>query len=115
MPRSGTSLLEQIISSHSKVYGCGEVGYLNDYLKKFDVKDLKIDEKFLKNILTSGEAAINSIKKNKFGEKFYHLGPQRDDSLFVDVKKNKTSLDKCDYILCTGLFDTEEENLKCNV
>ncbi len=76
------------------------------------LKKLKMDEKFLKNILTSGEAALNSIKKNKFGEKFYHLGPQRDDSLFVDVKKNKTSLDKCDYILCTGLFDTEEENLK---
>ena len=25
MPRSGTSLLEQIISTHSKVYGAGEL------------------------------------------------------------------------------------------
>ena len=25
LPRSGTSLVEQIISTHSKVYGCGEL------------------------------------------------------------------------------------------
>ena len=77
-----------------------------DFLKK-----LKMDEKFLKNVLTSGEAAIKSLKANRFGKNFYHLGPQRDDSLFVDIKKNKTTLDKCDFILCTGLFDEEEENL----
>ena len=76
------------------------------------LKKLKMEEKFLKNVLTSGEAAMSSLKKNKFGEKFYHLGPQRDDSLFLDIKKNKTTLEKCDFILCTGLFDEEEENLK---
>ena len=75
------------------------------------LKKLKMEEKFLKNVLTSGEAALNSLKKNKFGEKFYHLGPQRDDSLFSNIKKNKTSLEKSDFILCTGLFDEEEENL----
>ena len=26
--------------------------------------------------------------------------------------KNKTTLEKCDFILCTGLFDEQEENLK---
>ena len=76
------------------------------------LKKMKMDNKFLKNVLTSGEAAINSLKKNKFGKKFYHLGPQRDDSLFSDIKENKTTIDICDFILCTGLFDGEEENLK---
>ena len=76
------------------------------------LKKLKMEDRFLKNVLTSGEAAINSLKKNKFGEKFYHLGPQRDNSLFYDIKNNKTTLEKCDFILCTGLFDKEEENLK---
>ena len=75
------------------------------------LKKLRMEEKFLKNVLTSGEVAMNSLKKNKFGEKFYHLGPQRDDSLFSDIKKNQTNLEKCDFILCTGLFDEEEENL----
>jgi len=76
------------------------------------LKKLKMEEKFLKNVLTSGEAATNSLKKNEFGKKFYHLGPPRDDSLFSNIKKNKTTLEKCDFILCTGLFDDEEENLK---
>ncbi len=76
------------------------------------LKKMQMDEKLLKNVLTSGEAAMSSLKKKRFGEKFYHLGPQRDDSLFSEIKKNKTSLDKCDFILCTGLFDEEEENLE---
>ena len=28
LPRSGTSLVEQIMSSHSKIYGCGELDYM---------------------------------------------------------------------------------------
>ena len=76
------------------------------------LKRMKMEDRFLKNVLTSGEATLNSLKNNKFGKKFYHLGPQRDDSLFSDIKENKTTLDKCDFILCTGLFDEEEENLK---
>ena len=31
------------------------------------LKKLKMEEKFLKNVLTSGEAALNSLKKKKFG------------------------------------------------
>ena len=30
IPRSGTTLIEQIISSHSDVFGAGELGYFND-------------------------------------------------------------------------------------
>ena len=76
------------------------------------LKKMKMEDRFLKNVLTSGEAAINSLKKNKFGLKFYHLGPKRDDSLFSEIKTNKTTLYKCDFILCTGLFDEESENLQ---
>ena len=39
MPRSGTSLVEQIISSHDKVFGCGELAYMSQIVK----------EKFLNN------------------------------------------------------------------
>ena len=76
------------------------------------LRKLRMEEKFLKNVLTSGEAALNSLKQKKFGEKFYHLGPKRDDSLFSHMKKDKTTIEKCDFILCTGLFDEEEEKLK---
>ena len=75
------------------------------------LKRMKMDEKFLSKVITSGEAAKHAINQNKFGEKFYHLGPSRDQSIFEKVLKNKTSLDNCDFILCTGFFDEHEENL----
>jgi len=34
MPRSGTSLLEQILSTHSKIYGAGELNYLQKIIDK---------------------------------------------------------------------------------
>lgn len=36
MPRSGTTLVEQILSSHSRIYGAGELTYISDvYSKEF--------------------------------------------------------------------------------
>ena len=72
---------------------------------------LNMDKKYLSCVITSGEAAMHAINKNKFGKKFYHLGPQRDFSVFEKVKENKTSIDNCDFILCTGLFDEHEDDL----
>ena len=40
--------------------------------------NLKMDKIFIKNVFTSGEAALKSLKKNIYGKKFYHLGPKRD-------------------------------------
>ncbi|MDB3949288.1 sulfotransferase [Candidatus Pelagibacter sp.] len=44
MPRSGTSLVEQILSTHSKVFGAGELPFLNSivgkpFKKKFSIND----------------------------------------------------------------------------
>ncbi len=39
MPRSGTSLIEQIITSHSKVFGCGELPILSNIIKKKFIKN----------------------------------------------------------------------------
>ena len=75
------------------------------------LKKMKMSEKFLSNVVTSGEAAMYAINQNRFGELFYHLGPKRDESIFQKVKKNQTKLDNCDFILCTGLFDEYENDL----
>ena len=75
------------------------------------LKKLKMKEKYLKNVITSGEAAYLSIQKKKYGLNFFHLGPQRDQSIFRGLEKNKTNLSDCDYILCTGLFDEREKDL----
>tara|TARA_B100001093_G_scaffold446167_1_gene450293 strand:- start:1125 stop:1931 length:807 start_codon:yes stop_codon:yes gene_type:complete len=73
---------------------------------------LDMDKKYLSNVVTSGEAAMLAINKNKFGKKFYHLGPPRDFSIFEKVKENKSSIEECDFILCTGLFDEHEDDLE---
>ncbi len=39
MPRSGTSLVEQIITSHSKVFGCGELPILSNIIRKKFIKN----------------------------------------------------------------------------
>ena len=74
--------------------------------------NLKMDKSFLNNLITSGEAALQTLKNNIYGEKFYPLGPKRDVDLIRGIKKNQTNLDKCDFILCTGLFDDKTSSLK---
>jgi HAD superfamily hydrolase (TIGR01459 family) len=73
---------------------------------------MNMNKKYLSNVMTSGEAAMHAINKNKFGKNFFHLGPPRDTSVFDKVKDNKVSLERCDFILCTGLFDEQEDNLE---
>ena len=73
--------------------------------------NLKMNKIFLKNIFTSGEAALQTLKNNVYGKKFFHLGPKRDKDLIKGLEKNKTILDKCNFILCTGLFDDKTSSL----
>ena len=73
--------------------------------------NLKMEKVFVKNVFTSGEAALQTLKKNIYGKKFYHLGPKRDEDLIEEFKKNQSNLEKCDFILCTGLFEDEDSSL----
>ncbi len=70
-----------------------------------------MNKKFLSNVMTSGEAAMNAINQTKFGKTFFHLGPPRDTSVFDKVKENRTNIEQCDFILCTGLFDDHDNDL----
>jgi HAD superfamily hydrolase (TIGR01459 family) len=79
-------------------------------VKDFLVK-LEMSEELLKNIFTSGEAALKSLQQNIYGKNFYHLGPIRDSSLFRDFEKNKKEIDAADFILCTGFLDGYENSL----
>jgi HAD superfamily hydrolase (TIGR01459 family) len=72
---------------------------------------MNMNKKYLSNVMTSGEAAMHAINKNKFGKKFFHLGPPRDTAIFEKVKENKTTIDSCEFILCTGLFDEDDPDL----
>ena len=79
---------------------------VNNFLRK-----INFEEKFLKDVITSGEIAMKSLQQKKFGEKFYHLGPPRDEPIFKDLEKNRTRIEDSDFILCTGLFDDQKKDL----
>ena len=56
LPRSGTTLTHQIISSHSKIYGAGELPILNNYLSK------KIFDEDFKKIFKDPKNHLDQIK-----------------------------------------------------
>ena len=77
MPRSGTSLLEQIISSHSKVFGGGELPIMPNLVKKHFMDDKKISiSSFMKiienpkKILSITNDYLNFIKYFEVGDKY---------------------------------------------
>ena len=63
-------------------------------------------------VYSSGEAALNYLKKNYLNKNFYHIGPPRDFDLFLNFEKNKCKdIEKSSYLLCTGLFEEYDEDL----
>ena len=82
----------------------------SDSVKKY-LLNLKMDKVLLKNIFTSGEAAQLTLKKNIYGKKFFHIGPERDRDLFRGLEKNSKMLKDADFILCTGFLDKRENSL----
>ena len=83
----------------------------NETVKLF-LKKMGMDKEIRKKVYSSGEAALNYLKKNYIGKKFYHIGPPRDFDLFIDLEKNKTkNISTSSYLLCTGLFEGQDEDL----
>ena len=103
--------VDKLIKNKKKVVFLSNAPRPSNEVKKF-LSKLKMEDRHLKNILTSGEAAMRALQDHKYGKFFYHLGPERDNSVFYKIKENKTSLEKCNFILCTGLFDNYEDDLK---
>ena len=60
MPRSGTTLTEQIVSSHNDVYGAGELVYLQRIIQKNFYKDSKIDIQKIKETIDISKNIISS-------------------------------------------------------
>ena len=84
----------------------------NHAVKSF-LEKLGMEKEIREHVFTSGEAALVYLKKNLLSNNFFHIGPPRDFDLFKDFEKMKSNqIEKCDYILCTGLFDDHNEDLK---
>ena len=83
----------------------------NSSVKKF-LEKMGMEKEMRDHVFTSGEAALNYLKKNFLNKTFFHVGPPRDFDLFKDFEKNKSSdIEKSEYILCTGLFDDHDKDL----
>ncbi|MBD1164434.1 TIGR01459 family HAD-type hydrolase [Pelagibacterales bacterium SAG-MED13] len=84
----------------------------NHSVKSF-LEKLGLKKEIRDHVFTSGEAALNYLKKNLSDKTFFHVGPPRDFDLFKELKSLQTErLDRSDYILCTGLFDDHDNDLK---
>ena len=83
----------------------------NKTVKSF-LEKMGMNKEIRENVFSSGEAALRYLRKKFLDKKFYHLGPARDFDLFLDFKKNKTTnIKESYYLLCTGLFEEQGEDL----
>jgi len=83
----------------------------NHAVKSF-LENLGMEKEIREHVFTSGEAALNYLKKNLLTNFFFHVGPPRDFDLFKNFKKMKSeNIENSDYILCTGLFDDHDKDL----
>lgn len=78
LPRSGTTLIHQIVSSHSKIYGAGELPILNVELSK-KIKNNEFVESFSQSIKSKNQNFINDYAKI-LEEKFKEF----DDKIILD-------------------------------
>jgi HAD superfamily hydrolase (TIGR01459 family) len=79
---------------------------------KDSLEKMGLDKQIREHIFTSGEAALNYLKKFYLTKKFYHIGPTRDYDLFNDFIKNRSNdLNNSEYLLCTGLFEDNDRDL----
>ena len=103
--------IEQLSNNSKKIVFLSNAPRPSSKVINFLLK-MNMNKKYLSNVMTSGEAALHAINKNKFGKSFFHLGPPRDTSVFEKVKDNRVDLESCDFIICTGLFDDHEDDLE---
>ncbi len=59
-------------------------------------------------IMSSGDVT-RGVVEQRVTERVFHLGPQRDVSIFAGLDVAFASVDNADYAVCTGLFDDERE------
>jgi len=59
-------------------------------------------------IVSSGDVTRSVIQQRR-GQSLYHLGPERDRSVFTGLEVRFAPLETADYVVCSGLEDDETE------
>lgn len=103
MPRSGTTLVEQIVSSHPQVFGGGELYMLDDQLRRlpfeqidqFGPQDMNlVANEYLAHLRALSPQAVRIT--DKMPQNFFHLGLIRlclPNALIIHCRRNP--LDTC--------------------
>lgn len=73
--------------------------------------DIGVPEDAWDAIVTSGDSTRVMVKEGNFGRRCFHLGPDRDLTLFdgMDVVRSGDPEAEADFIICTGPWDDETE------
>lgn len=79
--------------------------------------DLQVPRDSWDEIATSGDSAQAAMAAGQFGQKIYHIGPERDLPFFTQmepdipssIEVDRVPLAEAEGIVCTGLFDDETE------
>ncbi len=66
MPRSGTSLIEQILSSHSKIYGAGELNFLQKVIQKLGTEKPDNYKNYFTQIRNYYYENLSNLSENNF-------------------------------------------------
>jgi HAD superfamily hydrolase (TIGR01459 family) len=61
------------------------------------------------NAITSSGDVTRGIVASRRGESVFHLGPERDHSIFTGLDVTFAPLARADYVVCSGLFDDTTE------
>jgi HAD superfamily hydrolase (TIGR01459 family) len=59
-------------------------------------------------IMSSGEVT-HGIVESRLGERVFHLGPERDRSIFTGLDVTFAPAESAEYVVCSGLFDDTRE------
>lgn len=69
---------------------------------------LHVPAKVYDGLVSSGELTRGVIR-SRAGQTLYHMGPERDVSIFAGLDVAFAPLERADYVICSGLFDDERE------
>lgn len=70
--------------------------------------ELGIGDDCFDAVVTSGDVTVELIKE-RAGEPLFHLGPERDKSIFAGLNLDFVAAEAARLLVCTGLYDDEHE------
>jgi HAD superfamily hydrolase (TIGR01459 family) len=72
------------------------------------LEKLQVPRETYDAIVSSGDVT-RSVIQTRAGQSLFHLGPERDHSIFSGLKMRFAPLESADYVVCSGLDDDDTE------